>query len=598
MAAALKFFINQSANDAADALVASFTGTGLAPACSFNQGDRARAIELHFLTENPDPETRSEQPFLYDDPVAWDGVKFAAGVIDAAVDGGNMGFTDPASGQTYPTFGVTSTGAALQTAFRTYLSTNYGSCVITGDAGGPWTIDRVTAGAISALTGSTTAVSPPNSSLEIVELQAGTSSLSAKFHVTLSKAPAILKFTGWSALPVAAVGVTAVTAGSSTTNEVQKVTWNADAYDGSVSLSVALPAAGVATAISLSSSTIVTSAAHGLVTGDSITVSGSNSSPSIDGTRAVTVLDADRFTFTTPVNVTTAGTAASWTATLTRAIGPIAYDVTEDDFEALLAEHSSAKATVDDFDVLKLGAGNYSITFKGQLANTDIATMTATQALSVPVGLTGTVDCLTAGVLNLLNGSKIPVETNLEIEKTIAGQPSMLAQRDDATIRPELISSSPGSASVLAPLAVSAGGTGVSSLPKFRVYKSGSQTITNSVSTLVTWDTESWDASGYFASNAWTPLVAGVYHFDATVLFNGLTDGVRATIYLYKNGSAIARVEGTANSASNAGLMLSADATANGSTDTFTIYVEHVDAASRIIFGGSSLSYWSGHFIP
>ncbi len=69
---------------------------------------------------------------------------------------------------------------------------------------------------------------------------------------------------------------------------------------------------GTITANTVANPTVVTSAAHGLVTGGSITITGSNSTPVINGTYNVTVTGVN--TFTVPVNVTIAGTAGSWTA--------------------------------------------------------------------------------------------------------------------------------------------------------------------------------------------------------------------------------------------------------------------------------------------
>lgn len=55
---------------------------------------------------------------------------------------------------------------------------------------------------------------------------------------------------------------------------------------------------------------VVTSVAHGLTTGQTIFIIGSNSTPTIDGLRIVTVLSAD--TFSVPVDVTVAGTTGTW----------------------------------------------------------------------------------------------------------------------------------------------------------------------------------------------------------------------------------------------------------------------------------------------
>lgn len=67
---------------------------------------------------------------------------------------------------------------------------------------------------------------------------------------------------------------------------------------------------GSITAISVGSPTTVTSATHGLITGRIITISGSNSTPSINGTHEVTVTGPN--TFTIPVAVTSAGTTGSF----------------------------------------------------------------------------------------------------------------------------------------------------------------------------------------------------------------------------------------------------------------------------------------------
>jgi hypothetical protein len=67
------------------------------------------------------------------------------------------------------------------------------------------------------------------------------------------------------------------------------------------------------TAISIANPTHITSTAHGLSTGNQIIISGSNSTPNIDGIYTITRLDAN--TFTIPVNVTVAGSTGGWILT-------------------------------------------------------------------------------------------------------------------------------------------------------------------------------------------------------------------------------------------------------------------------------------------
>lgn len=62
---------------------------------------------------------------------------------------------------------------------------------------------------------------------------------------------------------------------------------------------------------SLANPTVITSSApHGLTTGQMVTISGSNSTPSINGSYFVTVTDSTHFSI--PVNVTVAGTSGSF----------------------------------------------------------------------------------------------------------------------------------------------------------------------------------------------------------------------------------------------------------------------------------------------
>ncbi len=73
------------------------------------------------------------------------------------------------------------------------------------------------------------------------------------------------------------------------------------------------PLSGTITNISVAASTVVTSTAHGLTSGKVI-ITGSDSTPSIDGTHTVNVIDAN--SFSVPVVVTVAGTSGSWAKAL------------------------------------------------------------------------------------------------------------------------------------------------------------------------------------------------------------------------------------------------------------------------------------------
>lgn len=375
---ALDFFINESASDPSQALVAGFFTNQLAAPVVLPQGDNAKAVRLHFLTGNPDTNNPS-RPFIYSTPPA--AVTLAAGRIDAVVDGGTFTVTDGVASQTTAAIAYNASAATFQAALRTGCPTNFGAALVTGDAGGPWRIDRVLTGAFANLTATTAGITPAGSAMEIINTENGDSLLSEKWHFTLSKAPAVLT-TSWTANTPTAAAVSTVTGGSAGVNEVQRITIQNDVYGGSFSLSVTLP------------------------------------------------------TTTTPI---------------TETIGPIPYNASEDDIVAFLEGHSSDKAVEGSFAVSKtVGASILiDITFKGDLGGTNISAMTIADSMQYPLYLEGTLNCRTSGVLDLLNGSSVPVNTNLEIEKIVSGNTTTVAFREDCQIKPELISSTPGTSSAL-----------------------------------------------------------------------------------------------------------------------------------------------------
>jgi hypothetical protein len=76
------------------------------------------------------------------------------------------------------------------------------------------------------------------------------------------------------------------------------------------SFSPPLPDFEIITAISQANPTVITSAAHGLTTGDNIYIYDTNSTPELEGTYIVTVLSSS--TFSIGVDVTIAGTSGKW----------------------------------------------------------------------------------------------------------------------------------------------------------------------------------------------------------------------------------------------------------------------------------------------
>lgn len=134
------------------------------------------------------------------------------------------------------------------------------------------------------------------------------------------------------------------------------------------------------TAATIASPTVITTnAAHRLTTGDTVFITGSDTTPSIDGTRVVTVISTT--TFSISVAVTVAGTTGSVS------IVPQALKDAESEFAGQLLK---GDRTLDN-DVLLQGltsvkAGSVALTFKDQFFKQTMPD--AVLALFVPSWLT------------------------------------------------------------------------------------------------------------------------------------------------------------------------------------------------------------------
>ncbi len=134
--------------------------------------------------------------------------------------------------------------------------------------------------------------------------------------------------------------------------------------------------------------------------------------------------------------------------------------------------------------------------------------------------------------------------------------------------------------------------------PAFSVHKNGTtQTdIVTGTWTKITWSTEEFDTNNDFASDKFTPTVAGKYLLTAALEFvTGPVAGARAEISVYKNGSShkrgpMIRCEGTSTEAMGVCALLDA----NGTTDYFEIYMRHSTGSDEDVSGTTSITYFQG----
>lgn len=150
-------------------------------------------------------------------------------------------------------------------------------------------------------------------------------------------------------------------------------------------------------------------------------------------------------------------------------------------------------------------------------------------------------------------------------------------------------------------LPVNRGGTGASALPAFFVHKNGTnQTgILANTLTKATWSTETYDTNSNFASDKFTPTVAGKYLMVCNILWDNTTgDQIELLTALYKNGSILldSRIR-TSGVNQYQLVILTTIVDANGSTDNFEIYAKHSDVANRAVYGGAANTWWTGVWV-
>ncbi len=144
------------------------------------------------------------------------------------------------------------------------------------------------------------------------------------------------------------------------------------------------------------------------------------------------------------------------------------------------------------------------------------------------------------------------------------------------------------------------GGTGVTVIPKFKVHKNGvDQTgITTSTFITVTWSTEVYDTNNNFASNRFTPTVAGKYLLVCGLRLTGMSAASQCTVTLAKNGVEVCRGGTPIQANQDAQMTFATIEDANGSTDYFECSVFQNSGVSATIGGIAQHTYWAGTLLP
>ena len=134
----------------------------------------------------------------------------------------------------------------------------------------------------------------------------------------------------------------------------------------------------------------------------------------------------------------------------------------------------------------------------------------------------------------------------------------------------------------------------VANTPSFFAYKASSgQSIANATETIVVFDTEKFDTNSNFASNRFTPTVAGKYYLEAIITYPTSSDHDDCAIRINKNGSNIASLN--IGALHYEGRQVSVIVEANGSGDYFEAIAYHNrGSAITLSYGDNGRNYFSG----
>jgi hypothetical protein len=124
--------------------------------------------------------------------------------------------------------------------------------------------------------------------------------------------------------------------------------------------------------------------------------------------------------------------------------------------------------------------------------------------------------------------------------------------------------------------------------PAFSAYATSNQSITVSVNTKITFDTEDFDTNSNFLSSRFTPTVAGYYQINLTVRAAS-TGGTSMNAFIYRTGALYQYNSSQCDSGGYGSTTVSQVVYLNGSTD----YVEgwgQINGASGANFNSGSLN--------
>ena len=312
---------------ARDQITDSYFGTNTSQVSSEVRADVNLNITVEPIVLNP-----SGVGSLYlPDWIDTNTVQVAIGIADQSPTGGTFKLTAGATTTGLLTLAYNISAASLQTPLSAaFVTEAKPACTVALVATGVYSITGNSNGAIPTgfLIGDGDLLLPDGTAL-VIENDLGSASTVYKLLLVIRASPFCYAEPS-TPLPTAGVTLTTTAAGSSTTNKIQKIGFDApNTYGGTYKITASAGAKLPITEITIANPTQVTVVGNDFPNGSTVTIAGSNSTPSIDGAQVITVVDAAAGTFTIAVNVTGGGNigTAQFTEDTTCGVARLAWRV-------------------------------------------------------------------------------------------------------------------------------------------------------------------------------------------------------------------------------------------------------------------------------
>lgn len=237
--------------------------------------------------------------------------------------------------------------------------------------------------------------------------------------------------------------------------------------------------------------------------------------------------------------------------------------------------------TLRNVDAVAAKTANYTATASDDTISCDSSGGTFTVTLPTAASITGKVY-----TIKKTDSSTTVVTIGTTSSQTIDGVTSMTINQQYDFVRVQ----STGSAWNII-------GKSLKSPAFFAHKNSSTQTIANTTPTQLTFGSERYDSHGYFATNAWTPLMAGKVSLKLNVTINSSVDTAILRVMIYKNGSVLVQNDFHMSTTKSMSGTISIEDETNGSTDVFTAWVYQDTGSAQDISGSIQSTNFSGHLV-